>query len=106
MTSGESYLDSEILAGLRKFAELYPAIRQVVGTIAQFKVVLDANMAVAELNHKLKKPQLRQTALEEAVKASAVELHAPLWLDREMTSSTIPQFAAKRGIPEQELFAQ
>jgi len=32
-------------------------------------------------------------------------LHAPSWLDEEMTLSAIPQFAARRAIPEPELQA-
>ena len=103
MNFDESYLDSAILADLRKFTELRPEIQQLVGTIAQYKVVLDANVAIADLAYKYKNPHVRQTAIEEAVNSSALVLHAPAWLDEEMTRSAIPKFAAKRMLPEQHL---
>jgi len=75
----------------------------LIGPIAQFKVVLDANIAVNDLVHKLKHEKVRRTAIEEAVKSGTIELYAPTWLDEEMIGSTIPQVAAKRGISEPAL---
>lgn len=103
MISDEAYIDSEILASLRVFVGLYPSLAQVAGPIAQYKIVLDANIAVGDLLHKYKNPHIRQTALEETVKSSAIELHAPSWLDKEMTVSAIPQVARRKGIPEAAL---
>lgn len=103
MILNEAYLDSEILASLRVFVGLCPSLAQVAGPIAQYKIVLDANIAVGDLLHKYKNPHIRQTALEETVKSSAIELHAPSWLDREMTGSAIPQVARRKGIPEAAL---
>ena len=105
MALDERYVDSEILATLRVFVGLYPALRQVAGPIAQFKIILDANMAVADLIHKYRHPHLRQTAIEETIKSSAIELHAPSWLDTEMIGSAIPQVAESKGIPEAALLA-
>jgi predicted nucleic acid-binding protein len=93
------------LANLRKFIDLHPEIQQLVGTIARYKIVLDANIAVADLAHKYKNPHIRRTAIEEAIQSSAMVLHAPFWLDEEMIRSAIPQFAARGAIPELELQA-
>lgn len=99
----ETYLNSEILASLRGFVGLYPSMAQVVGPIAQYKLVLDANAAISDILHKYRNPHIRQTALEETVKSSALELYAPSWLDQEMTVSAIPQVAKRKGIPEAAL---
>jgi len=53
--------------------------------------------------HKYKKPHIRQTAIEEAIKSSVLVLYAPFWLDDEMTRSAIPQCAKCCKIPEMEL---
>ena len=103
MNPGETYLDSEILASLRLFTELYPSLMSLTGPIARYKIVLDANIAARDLVHKFEKPHIRQTAIEEAVKSTTIELHAPIWLDEEMTNSTIPKMARRRGISETEL---
>jgi hypothetical protein len=76
-----------------------------MGPIVRFKIVLDANEAVRELIHKLKHPKVLLTALEEAAKASVVEIHAPKWLDVEMDISAIPNASVATGIPEPVLRA-
>ncbi len=101
----EIYLDSEILADLRQLIKAYPAFERTVGKIAQFKIVIDANVAIADLLLKHKYPERRQTAIEETVKSSALSLHAPRWLDTEMVESTIPKVAKKKKIPEPVLLA-
>ena len=101
--SEDRYIDSEILASLRGFVELHPTLQQLTGPIARFKIVLDANMALADLLHKHSHAGQRRTALEEAVKSSTIELHAPAWLDKEMIGSAIPQVSRKKGISESEL---
>jgi hypothetical protein len=85
MPGNDLYLDSAILASLRAFVMIRPALQQVAGPIAQFKVVIDANMAVSDLVRKYRNPNLRMTAVEEVVKSSAMEVHAPTWLEEEMT---------------------
>jgi predicted nucleic acid-binding protein len=99
------YLDSGTLASLRTFLEVYPDLEKIVGPIARYILVLDANIAASDLIHKYKNPYLKHTAIEETVKSSALELCAPIWLDHEMTESTIPQVSEKRGIPETTLRA-
>ena len=94
------YLDSELLASLRHFLEIYPALQNLAGPLAQFTLVIDANIAVQDLIYKHRHPHIRQTALEETVKSSAIRLCAPIWLDREMIGSTIPQVSRRRDIPE------
>ena len=97
------YYDSELLSTLRQFLGIYPALKSLTGPLAQFTLVIDANIAVQDLIHKHKHPHIRQTALEETVKSSAIRLCAPTWLDREMVGSTIPQVSKKRDIPEAAL---
>jgi len=99
----ETYLDSELLSTLRSFVEAYPALEKVTGEVAQFKIVLDANIAVGDLIFKYRNPHVRQTAIEETVKSSAMELYAPTWLEKEMVGSTIPQVSQRRKIPQQAL---
>jgi len=65
--------------------------------------VLDANEAVRDLAHKYQHPKVQLTALEEAAKASVIEIHAPRWLDEEMDRSAIPNAAIALGIPEAAL---
>lgn len=99
----EAYLDSKVLASLRVFLELYPELEKLTGKIAQYKIIIDANAAISDLLHKHRNPDLKQTAIEEAAKSSAVELHAPTWLDTEMVESAIPQVSKRKKIPEPEL---
>ncbi|HBO42344.1 MAG TPA: hypothetical protein DD670_00065, partial [Planctomycetaceae bacterium] len=101
--SAEPYLDSEILATLRLFLQAFPELERMLGPPAQFTLVLDANVAVSDLIRKHRNPQLKQTALEEAVKSSAIRVCAPTWLDQEMVESTIPQVSSKRRIPQATL---
>jgi len=89
-----------MLANLRVFLKTYPELQQMTGEVARFCVVLDANAAVSDLLHKHSKPHLPQTALEECIKSSVIEVYAPTWLDREMTESAIPQVAKQKNIPE------
>ncbi len=103
--SDDPYPDSKTLAELRAFVGLYPALEKATGPIAQFKIVIDANMAISDLLYKHKHPHISQTAIEEVAKSSAVELHAPVWLNEEMVGSTIPQVSRRKGIPEPALHA-
>lgn len=99
----DSHVNSEILATLRVFLEIHPALLQVTGPIARYKIVIDANQAIGDLLHKYNNPHLPQTAIEEAVKSSAIELYAPTWLDQEMIESAIPQVSKRKKIPEAAL---
>lgn len=99
----EFYLDSEALAGLRQFVGLYPQLEKMIGPIAQYKVIIDANIAVSDLLRKYNYPDMKQTAIEELVRSSALELHAPIWLNTEMVGSAIPKVSKKKNIPESVL---
>ena len=72
---------------------------------ARFKVVLDANIAIADLLHKLKTPGLRQTAIEECARAGTLEVYAPRWLDEEMKDRAIPLVAQRKGLDAEALVA-
>jgi len=99
----DPFIDSASLSDLRSLLSFYPQLQQIAGAIAEFRVVLDANMAVSDLLHKYKKPDSKQTALEECIKSSVMQVYAPAWLDREMTKSAIPQVARRKNIPESAL---
>jgi hypothetical protein len=71
--------------------------------VLQYAVVIDANFAIGDLLHKHRNPDRARTAAEEVIASSVLRIHAPRWLDAEMTGSAIPQVARDRGIPENEL---
>ena len=92
------FIDSATLNEIRKFLELRPSIQRLVGLPIQFKVVMDANIAIADVLRKARMPHLPQTAIEECVRAGSLLVYAPRWLDTEMTTSAIPQAALKKRI--------
>ena len=92
----DPYIDSASLSDLRGLLHIYPQLQQIAGAIAEFRVVLDANLAVRDLLHKHNNPHIEQTALEECIKSSVMQVCAPAWLDQEMTKSAIPA-----GCPEE-----
>ncbi len=91
-------MTSASLVDLRRFLEVYQPLQPVVGEIAQFRVVLDANIAIADLLFKYKNPEVKQTAIEECIKSSAMPVYAPLWLNQEMIESAIPKVATRKSI--------
>ncbi|NVK17766.1 MAG: hypothetical protein HWE30_03635 [Methylocystaceae bacterium] len=103
--SKEIFIPSNVLSLLREFLEAAPELQKIVGLPTSFKVVLDANMAAADLLHKIKRPDVSETSIEECAIAGVLEVHAPRWLDHEMTNSTIPQLAKKKKMDEVELQA-
>lgn len=50
------YPDSELPASLRQFLEIYPALQNLARPLAQFTLVIDANIAVQDLTHKHRPP--------------------------------------------------
>ena len=102
-TDSEFFIDSALLAEIRKLLELYPELKRALGMPVQFRVVLDANIAISDLLHKLKKPSLKQTMIEECARAGTLLVHAPRWLDEEMTTSTIPQVAERKNLDRETI---
>jgi predicted nucleic acid-binding protein len=98
-----NYLDSAVLNSLRDLIELYPALQQMVGQLPRLDIVLDANIAIADLLHRHRNPQLKQTLLEEAFKSGTLQIYAPRWLETEMLTSTIPQVSKKKKISQEAL---
>lgn len=101
----EIYIDSASLRDIRRFLELRSDLQKVIGLPARFKVVLDANIAVADLMHKLNMPNVRQTAIEECVTSGVLEVHAPRWLDEEIVTRTIPKVARDKKIDPASLLS-
>lgn len=97
------YFDSAALASLRELSALQPAFAALGSNLLQYAVVIDANFAISDLLHKHRNPNRPRTAAEEALASSVLRIHAPRWLDAEMTGSAIPQVARAQGIPENEL---
>lgn len=97
------YFDSAALASLRELSAVQPAFAALGSNLLQYAVVIDANFAISDLLHKHRNPNRPRTAVEEALASSVLRIHAPRWLDAEMTGSAIPQVARAQGIPENEL---
>jgi hypothetical protein len=97
-----TYIDSAALARFRDLITAHPTWRAIGGDLLRYSVVIDANIAIADLLHKHKFPR-RQTAIEETIKAGVLCVHAPRWLDKEIMNSAIPAVSLRRKIPEQEL---
>lgn len=96
------HIDSVALARFRELVAAHPTWRSIAGDLLQYAVVVDANIAIGDLLHKHKFPQ-RQAAIEETIRAGALRVHAPRWLDEEMKNSAIPAVAARRKISEPAL---
>lgn len=97
------YVDSTALATFRELSAAQPAFAALGGNLLQYAVVIDANFAISDLLHKHRNPDRPLTALEEAAASSVLRIHAPRWLDAEMTGSAIPQVARAHAIPENAL---
>jgi hypothetical protein len=97
------YFDSAALSSLRELTAALPAFAALGSNLLQYAVVIDANFAISDLLHKHRNPDRPRTAAEEALASSVLRIHAPRWLDEEMTGSAIPQVARAHGIPEREL---
>lgn len=98
----EPLIDSKSLSELRRILIAYPPLAEAFGVPVKFTVILDANIAIRDLLHQIRYPQ-RQTALQECIRSSVLRVCAPTWLDEEMTKSTIPKVARRRGYSEADL---
>lgn len=103
-TRPEIKFDTTHIGFLREVLDKNSSLRDAIGPIVQFRIVVDANFVIQDLTQHVRYPERGATALEELVKATVVEVFAPRWLDSEMASA-IPQVAAKRKLPEEELWA-
>ena len=91
---------SDTLVELRQFLSSYHQLRGIVGEIAQFRIVLDTNMALRDIMWLAKRedrPDL-QTSLLEAIHAETMEVFAPPQLLMEVEEK-MPIVAAQRDIP-------
>lgn len=81
---------SELLASIRQFAQL--------------RVVIDANFVIRDLLQKIRHPERGETALEELVSASVIEVYAPRWLETDLKSA-IQQISKKGKVAEDHLWS-
>ena len=103
-TNREIRIDSKVLARVRTLTASSSPWAKSFKSVAQFRLVIDANFAISDLMHKYRKPE-DATAVEEMIRAAIFVVVAPRWLETEMIKSAIPQTAKKRNIPEPALMA-
>lgn len=83
----EGTFDTAQLGQLRSLLEK-PTFRPLlISGLIRLRVVVDANCVVQSLIYRQRNPNCRATALEETVKSTVLEVHAPRWLDLEMRSA-------------------
>lgn len=95
---------SDNLRFLREFVYCLPQLTPIIGELPQVRIVIDANVALAELIYRLKNrrdPEAR-TGLHEVIAAGTVIAYAPFALVREV-ETRIPQIAALKRIPQYRL---
>lgn len=97
------WLDSKEIVTFRRWLDQNPALLQTIQQFAQFRVVVDANVVVQDLIHKVKFPDRGNTALQELIQSSVLEVHAPRWLEQDLTSA-ISQVATRQELSEQQLW--
>lgn len=101
----EGTFDPAQLGQLRALLER-PSFRPLLNSgLIRLRVVVDANCVVQSLIYLERHPACRATALEETVKSSVLEVHAPRWLDLEMRSA-IAQAAERRRLSSTALWAR
>lgn len=101
----ELRIDTGAIAQLRKFLDGHPELLASVGQFAQFRVVIDVNFVVSDLLQKIKYPDRGNTALEELMHSTVLEVFAPRWLEKELPS-TFQQVAKKRKVSEADLWTE
>lgn len=87
----------------RRWLDANPALLNSIKQFAQFRVVVDANIVIQDLIHRVKFPERGNTALQELVQSTVIEAHVPRWLETEMASA-IPQAAERQSLSEEKLW--
>jgi hypothetical protein len=105
MDSSAIRFDTAHIGTLRTLLDRYPGLRSL-GSFAQFHVVIDANVVMADLLQRVRYPSRGATAIEELVRSTVFVVHAPRWLETEIRQSAVPQVAAKLKLPIAELEAR
>jgi predicted nucleic acid-binding protein len=98
---------SDNLAALREVIQRYPVLAQHLGEPKTIRLVLDANVLVADVRWIVKKrtnPQAR-TALQEILASGLLVAFAPSYLEQEMQSQ-LAAVADEEGLPRDALFAE
>jgi predicted nucleic acid-binding protein len=96
-------IDTKHIKWLRSFLNTHKELLSSISQFAQLRVVIDVNIVVSDLLHKIKHPERGNTAIEELVQASVFEVFAPRWLEKEL-SSAFQQVARKRKLEESDLW--
>lgn len=93
------------LGSLRQFIDQHPTLREMLGPIAKFKLVIDANVVIGDLRFRLKNPNSGATAVEELIRSTVFEVWAPRWLEVEI-GKHLPLLAGKENLPIEALTAE
>lgn len=101
-STGERPFDTATLAQLRQWLERNPALYAQVGSIARFKVVIDANFVIADVMYRVKNPHRGGGVLTELIRSTVVEAHAPRWLETEIQKH-LPLLAEEKGLELESL---
>ncbi len=95
---------SDNLGILREFVSCLPQFGAIIGELPQFRVVIDANIALAELIFRLKNKRNSnaRSSLHEVIAAGTVIAYAPLSLCKEVETK-IPKIAGRQNLPRYRL---
>lgn len=96
-------IDTKHIKWLRSSLNTHKELLSSISQFAQLRVVIDVNIVVSDLLHKIKHTERGDTAIEELVQASVFEVFAPRWLEEEL-SSAFQQVARKRMLEESDLW--
>jgi predicted nucleic acid-binding protein len=100
----ELHIDTGFIRHLRDLVGRHPELLKTIGQFAQFRVVIDVNIVISDLLLKVKYPERGNTALEELVHSSILEVFAPRWLENELPSA-FNQVSQNVRIAEDDLWA-
>ena len=95
---------SDNLGFLRELTLCLPQFEALFGQLPQIRVVLDANVVLAELIYRLKRKRKAhaRTSLHEVISAQTVIAYAPVTLSKEVEAN-IPLIAIRRGLSQDRL---
>ena len=105
MNSEVQRFDTGSLDFLRHMLERMPMLKLAAGEIPRFRIVIDANEVVSALLYRLQHPERGRPLLDELIRASLLEVHAPRWLEVEL-KSVIPKVAAELGLAAAALWKE
>ena len=98
----ELRIDTANIRHLRELLGSNDGLFASINQFVQLRVVIDANFVISDLLQKINHPERGKTALEELIRASVIEVHAPRWLEKDLASA-IQQVSNKGKVTEAQL---